>query len=111
MDEGWMAMTIEMTNKTTGSYEKDRVWTIPIKHHFKWCDEMKREKKLKTAWFFHPDQHEQWSGMSILALVAGWHESKKNLNKIKHYTTQGFNLTGKMVFTAELADRAVDSEA
>ncbi|KAK0429776.1 hypothetical protein EV421DRAFT_1745117 [Armillaria borealis] len=38
-------------------------------------------------------------------------QSKKNLNRIKHYTIRGFNPAGKMVFTAELADRVVDSEA
>ncbi|KAK0429570.1 hypothetical protein EV421DRAFT_1948284 [Armillaria borealis] len=51
------------------------------------------------------------SGVCTLALAAGWHSSKKNLNRIKHYTIRGFNPAGKMVFTAELADRVVDSEA
>ncbi len=41
---------------------------------------------------------------------AGWHTSK-NLNGIKHYTIRGFNPTGGMVFTTELANRIVDSRA
>ncbi len=41
---------------------------------------------------------------------AGWHSSQ-NLNKINHYTIRGFDAAGNMVFTAELANRMVDSEA
>ncbi|PBK79003.1 hypothetical protein ARMGADRAFT_1172560 [Armillaria gallica] len=50
------------------------------------------------------------SGACILALAAGWHKSH-NLRRLDHYTIRGFDSVGKMVFTAELADRVVDSQA
>lgn len=40
----------------------------------------------------------------------GWHSSN-NLSKLNHYTIRGFNAAGNLVFTAELANRVVDSEA
>ncbi|KAK0473863.1 hypothetical protein IW261DRAFT_1569213 [Armillaria novae-zelandiae] len=51
-----------------------------------------------------------WLGACMLTIFVGWHSSQ-NLSKIKHYTIRGFDIAGNMVFTAELADRMVDSEA
>ncbi|PBL04199.1 hypothetical protein ARMGADRAFT_1022668 [Armillaria gallica] len=51
-----------------------------------------------------------WSGTCTLTISTGWHTSK-NLNGIKHFTIWGFNPTGRMVFTTELANRIVDSRA
>ncbi|PBK79076.1 hypothetical protein ARMGADRAFT_1041056 [Armillaria gallica] len=51
-----------------------------------------------------------WSGTCTLTISAGWHSSN-NLSKLNHYTIRGFNTAGNLVFTAELANRVVDSEA
>ncbi|KAK0447567.1 hypothetical protein EV421DRAFT_1733432 [Armillaria borealis] len=52
-----------------------------------------------------------WSGACTLTIFGvGWHSSE-NLSKIEHYTVRGFDAAGNMVFTAELANRLVDSAA
>ncbi|KAK0488184.1 hypothetical protein EDD18DRAFT_1110548 [Armillaria luteobubalina] len=51
-----------------------------------------------------------WLGARMLTISVGWHSSR-NLSKIKHYIIRGFDVAGNMAFTAELADRMVDSEA
>ncbi|KAK0429784.1 hypothetical protein EV421DRAFT_1745124 [Armillaria borealis] len=51
-----------------------------------------------------------WSGTQTLAIGCGWHRSN-SLSGMDHYTIRGFNDVGRMVFTAELVIRAVDSDA